>query len=295
MRSIIAVNPFRCRVWSLHDRLEGEINDETCKAEIDSFIQTGQLIPVLGRKVQGDPDYDIELIYGARRLFVARHLNQRLMVDVREVSDREALVAMDVENRLRKDISPYERGLSYAQWLRTGHFTSQEEIARVLDISPSRVSRLLRIARLPAVVVDAFRSPTDIRENWGLDLMDALDDPQRREATIRAARSLAHHSPRLIAPEVYRRLCAYSVRTSKPSEVKRNKIIVGEDGAPLFRIRYHHHSIAVIVPAKKVSNEDMARIEANIASILQKTGLPARRSAPILTPAVHAEVAAATL
>lgn len=271
MSSIVAVNPFRCRVWRLHDRLEGEITEASCKAEIESFSDHGQLIPVLARPVRGDPDYDFELIYGARRLFVARHLNHSLLVDVRELSDKEAIVAMDMENRLRKDISPYERGQSYARWLRTGQFESQEELARALSISASQVSRLLRLARLPAVIIDAFRSPTDIRENWGLDLMESLEDPNRRDATIRAARSLARYTPRLSGREVFRRLCSNSAPNPRTKAGAHDKVIIGEDGVPLFRIRYQNRSIALIVPTGRVSRETLERIEADIASILQKS------------------------
>ncbi len=165
---VVSVNPFRCRLWVLHDRLEEHVTEETCKAEIESFLSRGQLVPALGRALRGDPDYDVELIYGARRLFVARHVNKPLMVELQELTDHEAILAMHIENRQRLDISPYERGLSYVSWLRAGHFASQGELARALGISTSQVSRLCRLAGLPAVVVDAFRNPAEIREEWGL-------------------------------------------------------------------------------------------------------------------------------
>src|ERR1700678_2391533 len=126
LHSLRKVNPFRCRVWTLHDRIEEHITEESCRTEIDSFAVHGQVVPVLGRPVLGDPNFDVELIYGARRLFVARHLNQPLLVELCDLSDFEAIVAMDIENRQRSDISPYERGVAFATWLRTGHFASQQ-------------------------------------------------------------------------------------------------------------------------------------------------------------------------
>src|SRR6185437_1019895 len=117
MSHITSVNPFRCRMWDLHDRLEYLILEDTCRAEIASFEKYGQLIATLGRPLRGDPDYDIELVCGARRLFVARHLNVDLLVEVREMTDQDAIIAMDMENRQRRDVSPYERGLSFARSL----------------------------------------------------------------------------------------------------------------------------------------------------------------------------------
>jgi hypothetical protein len=70
MPSIIAMNPFRCRMWEFHDRLETHINERTCRAEIASFSKHGQIVAVLGRSLHGDKSYDVELITGARRLFV---------------------------------------------------------------------------------------------------------------------------------------------------------------------------------------------------------------------------------
>jgi ParB/RepB/Spo0J family partition protein len=276
MKSIVPVDPFKCRVWQMHDRLGSEINTVTCKAEIDSFAQHGQLVPVLGRRVCGDPECEIELIYGARRLFVARHLRMPLLVDVREVSDRDGIIAMDIENRLRKDISPYERGLSYARWLRAGHFESQDDIVRALGVSASQVSRLLRLTRLPAVVVNAFRSAADICENWGLELADALEDPVRRTATIRAARSLSSNSPRLSGEDVHRKLLATAVRGRKPKVENHDRVVLGEDGSPLFRIRYHSHSIVVMLPAAWVTSRSLEQIEASLLHILQSEDIEVR-------------------
>jgi ParB family chromosome partitioning protein len=269
MRSIITADPFKCRIWKLHDRFSGEITVQTCKAEIDSFATNGQIVPVLGRRVHDDPDCEIELIYGARRLFAARHLKIPLLVDLREVSDREGLVAMDIENRQRQDISPYERGLSYKRWLSSGLFESQDDISRALSISASQVSRLLQLARLPAVVVGAFRTPTEIRENWGLNLVEALDDPQRRASTIRSARNLATVSPRPQARDVIRKLLSFSARGRKPKVEPHDRVVRSNDGTPLFRIRYLNNAVALVFSAEKLSSEARARVEAALLDVLQ--------------------------
>lgn len=78
VRNILSVNPFRACMWSLHDRCDRHVNEETCRAEIESFATHGQLVPAPGRLLRDDPDHEVELIYGARRLFVARHLNRPL-------------------------------------------------------------------------------------------------------------------------------------------------------------------------------------------------------------------------
>ena len=82
MREVVSINPFRCRMWSLHDRLDTNVTEQSCRDEIASFATHGQLVPALGRSLRDDSHYDVELIYGARRLFVARHLNKPLLVEL---------------------------------------------------------------------------------------------------------------------------------------------------------------------------------------------------------------------
>jgi ParB family transcriptional regulator, chromosome partitioning protein len=271
VRQVKSVSPFRCRMSDLHARLEGHVTEESCKAEIESFLRHGQLVPVLGRPLRGDPDCDVELIYGARRLFVARHLNMSLQVEIRALSDREAIIAMDIENRHRTDISAYERGLSYLRWLRTGHFDSQERLARGLRVSSSQVSRLLKLARLPAVIVQAFGNPLELCEGWGLDLSEALEDPERRAATLAKARAICAMTPRPPARDVYRSLLAAPARGRKLKARPHDDVVKGEDGVPLFRIKYLSSAIAMVIPANSVSSAALKLIERAIAARLNST------------------------
>jgi len=265
---VVSVSPFRCRVWALHDRIEDHITEDTCRSEIESFSSHGQLVPVLGRPLHGDVDHDVELICGARRLFVARLLNTALLVDLRDMSDIEAIVAMDIENRQRTDVSPYERGLAYATWLRAGHFHSQEELAKTLKISPSQVSRLLQLARLPAVVLSAFGSPSNIREVWGLALAELLSDATKRDAVINKARLLSHSSARLPAPDAYRHLISASESKRRSKHTTHDDVIKDNQGAPLFRIRHYRDSIAIVLSSVKVSASALQEIRNAVADIL---------------------------
>ena len=273
MKQIILVSPFRCRMWPFHDRIESHVGEETCRAEIESFSQHGQFVPVLGRPLHGDPTHDIELIYGARRLFVARHINKPLAVELREITDREAIVAMDIENRQRTDISPYERGVSYARWLRSGYFKSQDDIAHALKISSSQVSRHLKMARLPAVIVNAFANPAQICEGWGVELVEALDDAERRQRTVNKARALGDFSPRPPAREVYRQLLSASASGRKVKAAAHDEVVKDPTGAPLFRIRQQSNSIAVLLPIEKTSAQTLESIRTALRSILQHATL----------------------
>jgi ParB family chromosome partitioning protein len=271
-------------MWELHDRLETHITEHTCRAEIESFEKHGQLVPVLGRPVKDDSSYDVELIYGARRLFVAQHLNKPILVEVRAMTDMEAIVAMDIENRQRKSISPYEQGLCYAQWLRARYFASQDDIARTLRISSSQVSRLLKIARLPPVVVNAFESPLDIREGWGLDLALAWEDPPRKAALIDRARAVSAMPQRPASAEVFRQLISSAARGRPIPRKAHDEVIKDDLGNALFRIRQQRKTIALLLPATSVSAPTLMEIKRALVRILQDSNqaspASARRAAP---------------
>lgn len=281
--SPVLVNPFRCRMWSLHDRFESEIDEKTCRAEIESFSVHGQFVPVLGRSLRDDPTHDVELVYGARRLFVARHLNKSLAVEMRDMTDREAIVAMDIENRQRADISPYERGVSYARWLRTGLFSSQEELARALNVSSSQVSRLSKMARLPAVIVNAFASPVQICEGWALDLIEAYDDPERRQRMVNTARALGNVVPRPLAREVYRQLRSATALGRKLKPITHDEVVKDRMGVPLFRIRHQTNSIAVLLPIEKTSAQTLETVRSTLRGILQQATVQRSDFHPVTT------------
>jgi len=277
MAAIIAVNPFRCRMWHLHDRIESHINDETCRSEIESIDKHGQLVPVLGRTLRGDPVYEFELIYGARRLFIARHINKPLLIEVREMSDREAIVAMDVENRLRQDVSPYERGKSYARYLQSGAFKSQEEIARALRISASQVCRLLKLAQLPAAVVSAFGNPVDICEGWGLNIMEALEDPHKRQLTLNRARLIGKQKMARSARDVYQELMSAATHGRKVKRAIHDEVVKDERGLPLFRVRQLAGSVAFLVPTGIVNTTSLERLRQALSDVLRQDNSPDRR------------------
>jgi ParB family transcriptional regulator, chromosome partitioning protein len=276
--TVVTMNPFRCRMWEHHDRLESGINEKTCKAEIESFLKHGQLVQVLGRPLRGDPNHDVELIFGARRLFVAQHLNCPIRVEIRPMSDMEAVIAMDVENRQRQEISPYEQGQCYARWLRTKFFDSQDDIARTLNVSTSQISRMLKLSRLPAVIVGAFDNPANICETWGLDLMQAWEDPGRRSSMGEKARAISAQGARLPAREVYKQLVASRVKGRQVRSPPHDEVVTNDDDVPLFRVRRHMKWISLMLPADQVSATTLREVCTEIAGVLQRATTQARDS-----------------
>jgi len=102
--TVAHVDPWRCRMWEMHDRAAELLTADACRDVIRSFKEHGQALPALGRQAKNIPGIDVELIYGARRLYAAQHLNVKLAVEIVEIDDDEAIQRMYIENAHRADL-----------------------------------------------------------------------------------------------------------------------------------------------------------------------------------------------
>lgn len=265
--SFMTADPFRCRVWDLNDRIEEYVTEESCRAEIASVDRDGQLVPVVGRQLRGNPDFDIEIICGARRLFIARHLRIPIRVEIRELTDRQAAVAIQTENSLRKQTSPYERGMWLATLLRQGIYRSRDEMARDLRITPTQVTRLLKFAELPAIVIAAFPSPHDILESWAVELHKAWKDERHRLLTERC-RSLGDTAPRPPAAAVYEILVAPPTRAGRARSQTTRRIVKSPDGATLLRFEHQRKDVVLRIPNALVDPAIEMELTQVVAAVL---------------------------
>jgi ParB/RepB/Spo0J family partition protein len=252
----------------MHDRLGEHVDIKSCAALIESIRKHGQKQPALGRASVARNDCEYELIYGARRLFAAQHLGIDLLVDLREFDDRAALIEMDIENRVREDISPYERGRSYRRWLASGFFRNQAELAKALAVSEAQVSRLLRYAELPAAVIDAFDSPSDIREEWAVTLAKLCTEPKSRGLVLSRARTWSA-STRTASPQVVFDMLVGGRGPQSPPECRsRDDVVKDAAGRTLYRIGFRAKSVHFILPRQSVTPATLQQINDQIKPIL---------------------------
>ena len=267
--AIEQVEPAKCVLWQFHERFGDELNGESCKELITSIQRHGQRHPVLGRRLVGARGASIELIYGGRRLFAAAQLGVNLIVDVRELNDRAGIVEMEIENRLRADISPYERGMSYRRWLNANLFTSQAELANELGVSAAQISRLLRYADLPAAVVGAFDTVQSIREEWAVTLAKVCQDPISRPAALRRAREMSqverHYPPQV----VFRRLVSGARISGREAGRPHDEVIKSPSGKPIYRVAIRAKTVHFIVPRETLSERVVYELKNQLTSTLE--------------------------
>lgn len=238
------VDPARCRPWRLHNRDLDHLTEDSCRDLIDAFLSAKkQRIPAIVRRLKGDPDHDFEIIAGVRRWWTVQwlrdhhHPEYEYLVTIQNVEDEEAFRVSDIENRSRKDITDWERGVEYSRALAEFYNGSQNEMAEHLNISRSWLSRLLDVVRLPEAIIAAFSDRHDITVRVARDIKP-LTGEQRALAlmTKEAAKIIAERDDlglRLRGPEVAKRLVKSTLaqKASAGSEVE----VQGKSGKAILR------------------------------------------------------------
>lgn len=274
------VSPFRCRVWTQHSRPEEQLTEQACKSLRESIAKNGQHQPALGRPVTDDPDYEVEIICGARRHAAALALGRDLLVEVRKLSDAEAYVAMYEENVLREDDSPYARGQILCRALRSSTYPSQEELGRAFNLSHSAVSRLLALAQLPSIIVAAFRSPDDIREAWGVELFRMWSNKTMRDGITARARAVASKPQRPPAREIYETLTTASGGLRKTPRLYRDIPIRGSSDTILFHEQDQLERVLYIIPKRVLSPNRREALKRWLVRVLEDDTITLPLEAP---------------
>lgn len=157
-------DPAELAMWPLHNRNQKFLTDERVEGLAEQLKAVGQEQPALGRYAPEGSPYRVELIYGARRLAAARMAGMKLLVEIVDVDDQEALRIMEAENSEREDLSHYEAGVHYKRLLDGGQFENQSDLSRVLGISRQKLTRLLKIAQIPEHVIEMLGSPYEMSQ-----------------------------------------------------------------------------------------------------------------------------------
>ena len=194
--------PERIRIWSDHNRNYELLSVKRCADLLDGFTRTGrQEFPAIVRAVSDEEGVDYELICGARRHWAAAHLGWPLLIEVRELNDRQAFILQDLENRDREDISDYERALDYKQALPKFFEGNRAQMAQFLEIDKANFHRLLELADLPKALVSAYADIRDLKVHHGTAYKRLLVDPKAKRRLLDAARSIKNeHLP---GPKVF--------------------------------------------------------------------------------------------
>lgn len=244
------VDPARCRMWAGHNREYALLDEQRCEDLIESIKAQGrQEIPAIVRRVSGDPQYDFEVICGARRHWTISWLRShnypdyKFLVDVRELGDEEAFRIADIENRARDDLTDFERARDYLRALHIYYDGRQKTMAERINVSESWLTRYLDLARLPSELMVAFKEPQALTIRNVIALKPLLKAEETRQRVFEEAASLAKlqsdEGTKLPVLEIIKALTIAASPPKKSGYPKKSgmaETITGLSGKPLLRI-----------------------------------------------------------
>jgi ParB family chromosome partitioning protein len=127
-------------------------------------------------------------VFGHRRLRVARKLGRKVRAIVKEMEDRDHVLALGQENSARANVSFIERALFAADLARLRYDEDNATILSALSIDRTTLSKMLSVANLPVQVLEAVGQAKGIgRDRW-YELKLLLDNPANQERAIEILR-----------------------------------------------------------------------------------------------------------
>ena len=162
-RAIIDVHPDHIDNAGFRDRLDEDA--EGLAALTESIRDYGQQVPVLLRHIEGSDDR-FQVVYGRRRVAALRDLGLPVKAMVRDLSDRDLIIAQGQENAARRDLSFIEKA-NFARQMREEGF-ERKIICDALHIDKTVISRMLSVAdTVPQVLIEAIGpAPSAGRDRW---------------------------------------------------------------------------------------------------------------------------------
>jgi ParB family chromosome partitioning protein len=269
------IDPSEVRSWAGNARDYDSLTYDNVADLIDSIKSLGQSVAAVVRPIK-DPIYKYEAVTGTRRLFAAKWLCQNdnevpFIAICRFLSDEQAFLEADLENRVRNDVSVLERARNYAFALEPHFGGHQARMAAALGISAPQVTRYLSVASLPAVVIAAFGHEGVTLVN-GHKIAKALEDSARSPYIMEEAKLIAEiqqaaerrGEAQLSATEVGRKL----LNCHKPSKGEAERtVIMSEGGRPMATVM----SVAkkgLTLRIHAGSGADVAELEAKLSGFL---------------------------
>ncbi|PRD42448.1 plasmid partitioning protein RepB [Phyllobacterium phragmitis] len=176
--TIVEIDPDLIDGSFVADRMKAD--DDAYQELLSAVRERGQDTPIL---VRPHPDRDgrYMIVFGHRRVSVARELGRPVRAVVKALADIDHIIAQGQENAARANLTFIERVL-FAQRLETLGY-GRETIQSALSIDYQTLSKMLTIPKaIPAAIIDAIGPAKGVgRDRW-LDLRKLVERPRNTEA-----------------------------------------------------------------------------------------------------------------
>ena len=131
------------------------------------------------------------LVFGHRRVRVARALGRKVRAVVKAMEDRDHVLALGQENSARANVPFIERALFAADLAHLRYDQDNSTILSALSVDRATLSKLLSVASLPPPILEAIGQARGVgRDRW-YELKQLIDNPANQERALQAVREEA--------------------------------------------------------------------------------------------------------
>ena len=166
---LLNIDPSLVDISPENERDQEFLDEIALRDLIPDIKKHGQTKPGLVRPI-GNGRF--ELIEGSRRRRTQEILGNKFQAFSGDVPDADVRV-LSVSENIKKDVSPYEKGVAYKKQMTKGEFESWAELAAVKGISTSQASRLKMLADLSPRFVKILPTPSSMSTKYG-ELISSL-------------------------------------------------------------------------------------------------------------------------
>ena len=177
----------------IKDRLTAD--DQELNDLLEAIRERGQDSPILVRPHPSKSGRYM-VVFGHRRLEAAKRLGRKVRAIVKDLKDRDHVIAQGQENSARANLSFIERALFAANLARLRYDEDSATILAALGVDRTTLSKMLSVAGLPEPILQAIGPAKGVgRDRW-YELKLVLEKPSSQEAALNvvAESGFAAHS-----------------------------------------------------------------------------------------------------
>ncbi len=180
-QTVVEIEPELIHASFVKDRMDEDPQDY--QDLLNAIRDEGQQSPVLLRPYPKVPGRYM-VVFGHRRVKIARELGRKVRAVVREMDDRAHVLAQGQENSARANLSFIEKAMFADALVRLNYDRDNATAMSALSVDRATLSKMLAVASLPAPLLEAIGPARGIgRDRW-YDLKQKIEKPALRDKAL---------------------------------------------------------------------------------------------------------------
>ena len=176
--TVVELDPDVIEGSFVRDRIEED--PQEFEDLVSAIGERGQDSPILVRPHPGKSGHYM-IVFGHRRVQAARRLGRKVRAVIKDLADRDHVVAQGQENSARSNLSFIEKAVFASRLSQLNYDNDNTTVMAALSVDKATLSKMLSVAALPPDILEAIGGARSIgRDRW-YEFRQLLDRPAHLE------------------------------------------------------------------------------------------------------------------